>query len=153
MMRMFFCLWKWRLLNVRMKQKWSWLHIMSEYSPTPQADKLIKSHFYVVVACAQNCYYKKINNWYCHTMYNLIVNDLTVDNFWIRQPVPLDRDQKFVMMEGANFHPVEILALVCCSSVWDFSCSEGQKKGAPDRKNINGGNTWAVPPYLHQQAP
>jgi hypothetical protein len=58
----------------------------------------------------------------------------------IHQPVPLDRDWKFMMMEGANFHPVEILALVCCSSVRDFSCSEGRKKVLRTEKIYIGGN-------------
>jgi hypothetical protein len=28
-------------VKVRMKQKWGWVHVMSQYSPTPLADKLI----------------------------------------------------------------------------------------------------------------
>jgi hypothetical protein len=50
-------------------------------------------------------------------MKNLIVHAVTSDNFPFGRGAPLQEDRKFVMMGGANFHLVKILALVCRSSV------------------------------------
>ena len=53
-----------------------------------------------------------------------------IANHWIRQPalLLLDRDQKFVMMGGADFHLVKKSALVCSSFICFCGCFEGGKK-------------------------
>jgi hypothetical protein len=74
-------------------------------------------------------------------MYNLIVHGVTVADLQISQQARLDRDWKFAMMGGADFHLVKILALVCCSFVRFFSCCGGPKKRCTRQKNNIGGNT------------
>jgi hypothetical protein len=72
-----------------------------------------KRHYYARRQQLQNNYYNQQSSRH----ENLIVHAVTSDNFPFGRGAPLQEDRKFVMMGGANFHLVEILALVCRSSV------------------------------------
>jgi hypothetical protein len=56
---------------------------------------------------------KKLTNGNRHCMYYLKVRAVTIADYWICYPAPLDRHRKFAVVEGGESHDVMKSASLC----------------------------------------
>jgi hypothetical protein len=79
---------------------------------------------------------------------------VTIANFTIDRPGPLEINRKIATMGGSDSHRGEKRASLCSASVCFFGvfCAL-EKVGLPPEKKIIGGKTCAGPPIVTEQAP